>query len=168
MQIEQLSFGDAFVRTLPGDPRTDNRTREVLGACYSRVQPTPVPRPELLVLVPEVAALLGLEASPALTEVLAGNRVLPGMAPYAACYGGHQFGTWAGQLGDGRAITLGEITQASGAFVLVVGAFGWVVDNYQRLADWLSSVNRVARLMLALDAADAAGTEKIGAARGTS
>jgi uncharacterized protein YdiU (UPF0061 family) len=110
VQIEQLPFSDAFVRALPGDARTDNRTREVLGACYSRVQPTPVPKPEVLVLVPEVADLLGLEASPALTEVLAGNRVLPGMAPYAACYGGHQFGTWAGQLGDGRAITLGEIT----------------------------------------------------------
>ena len=44
--------------------------------------------------------------------MLAGNRVVPGMAPYAACYGGHQFGTWAGQLGDGRAITLGEVGAA--------------------------------------------------------
>jgi len=41
-------------------------------------------------------------------EVLAGNRLLEGMDPYAACYGGHQFGNWAGQLGDGRAIVLGE------------------------------------------------------------
>jgi uncharacterized protein YdiU (UPF0061 family) len=98
----------------------------VLGACYSRVQPTAVPKPELLVLVPEVAALLGLEidASPALTEVLAGNRVLPGMAPYAACYGGHQFGTWAGQLGDGRAITLGEITHAGETWELQLKGAG--------------------------------------------
>ena len=46
--------------------------------------------------------------------MLAGNRVLPGMQPYAARYGGHQFGHWAGQLGDGRAITLGEIVAADG------------------------------------------------------
>jgi serine/tyrosine/threonine adenylyltransferase len=109
-----LRFSDRFVRALPGDPRTDNRTRQVTGACYSRVEPTPVPAPELLVLVPEVAELLDLDPTPTpeLVEVLAGNRVLPGMAPYAACYGGHQFGTWAGQLGDGRAITLAEIESA--------------------------------------------------------
>ena len=47
-------------------------------------------------------------------EALAGNRVSPGMKPYAACYGGHQFGNWAGQLGDGRAITLGERIGADG------------------------------------------------------
>jgi uncharacterized protein YdiU (UPF0061 family) len=52
--------------------------------------------------------------TPELVEVLAGNRVVDGMAPYAACYGGHQFGTWAGQLGDGRAITLGEVVNAAG------------------------------------------------------
>jgi uncharacterized protein YdiU (UPF0061 family) len=80
-------------------------------ACYSRVAPTAVPAPELLMLVPEVARLLDLDQapSPELVDVLAGNRVLTGMAPYAACYGGHQFGTWAGQLGDGRAITLAEV-----------------------------------------------------------
>ena len=48
-------------------------------------------------------------------EVLGGNRVLPGMQPYAARYGGHQFGHWAGQLGDGRAITLGEVVGPDGA-----------------------------------------------------
>jgi uncharacterized protein YdiU (UPF0061 family) len=47
-------------------------------------------------------------------EVLAGNRVLPCMQPYAARYGGHQFGHWAGQLGDGRAITLGELVSPNG------------------------------------------------------
>jgi uncharacterized protein YdiU (UPF0061 family) len=104
------------VSELPGDPRQDNRIRQVTGACYSRVAPTAVARPELLVLVPEVAALLDLgpEPTPELVEVLAGNRVLPGMAPYAACYGGHQFGAWAGQLGDGRAITLAEVEGRAG------------------------------------------------------
>jgi uncharacterized protein YdiU (UPF0061 family) len=114
--IAELRYADRFVRELPGDPRDDNRIREVLGACYSRVAPTAVPGPELLALVPEVAALLELDprVTPELVDVLAGNRVVPGMAPYAACYGGHQFGTWAGQLGDGRAITLGEVVTSTG------------------------------------------------------
>ena len=56
---------------------------------------------------PEAAA--GVEA-----EVLGGNRVLEGMRPYAARYGGHQFGHWAGQLGDGRAISLAEVPAPDG------------------------------------------------------
>ena len=114
--VERLTFTDRFVSELPGDPATDNRTRQVMRACYSRVAPTAVPKPELLALVPEVAALLDLDPSPTseLVDVLAGNRVMPGMAPYAACYGGHQFGTWAGQLGDGRAITLAEVKNHAG------------------------------------------------------
>jgi protein adenylyltransferase len=114
--LAALRYADRFVRELPGDPRDDNRIRQVLGACYSRVAPTAVPAPELLALVPEVAALLELDPrpTPELVDVLAGNRTVPGMAPYAACYGGHQFGTWAGQLGDGRAITLGEVVTSAG------------------------------------------------------
>ena len=116
VNLAELRYDDRFVRELPGDARDDNRTREVVGACYSRVAPTRVARPELIGLVPEVAALIGLDPreTPELVEVLAGNRVVPGMAPYAACYGGHQFGTWAGQLGDGRAITLGEVVARDG------------------------------------------------------
>ncbi len=114
--IENLTFTDRFVRELPADPRSDNTLRQVHDACFTRVVPTAVSRPELLYLVPEVAQLLDLDPaeSPALVAVLAGNRVIPGMTPYAACYGGHQFGTWAGQLGDGRAITLGEVVNGSG------------------------------------------------------
>ena len=114
--IRDLTFADRFVRELPGDPRSDNSLRQVHAACFTRVAPTAVSKPALLYLVPEVAALLDLDPaeSPELVEVLAGNRVIPGMAPYAACYGGHQFGTWAGQLGDGRAITLAEVETSSG------------------------------------------------------
>jgi uncharacterized protein YdiU (UPF0061 family) len=115
MVAASMKLSDRFVRELPVDPRSDNQIRQVVGAVASRVEPTPVARPELLAFVPEVAALVDLdEATPEIVEVLAGNRVLPGMAPYAACYGGHQFGVWAGQLGDGRAITLGEIENRAG------------------------------------------------------
>jgi uncharacterized protein YdiU (UPF0061 family) len=74
--------------------------------------------PRTLAVAREVAELLGISAadcaSQEFAEVFAGNRLLPGMQPYAACYGGHQFGSWAGQLGDGRAITLGEVINARG------------------------------------------------------
>ena len=53
-------------------------------------------------------------ASPEFARVFAGNTLLPGMQPFAANYGGHQFGQWAGQLGDGRAITLGELVNEAG------------------------------------------------------
>jgi serine/tyrosine/threonine adenylyltransferase len=108
------TFDNRFVRSCPGDALAENVTRQVRGAVYSKVTPTPVAKPELVQWVPEVAALLGLpaQASAEWVEVLGGNRLLPGMVPYAACYGGHQFGNWAGQLGDGRAITLGEVVGA--------------------------------------------------------
>jgi uncharacterized protein YdiU (UPF0061 family) len=114
--ITELRFRDRFVRALPGDSESENRTRSVLGACYSQVAPTPVAAPRLLALSPEVAKLLELstDETPELCAVLGGNRLVPGMVPYAACYGGHQFGTWAGQLGDGRAITLGEVVNHQG------------------------------------------------------
>ena len=114
--IDSLSYRSRFVDSLPADPRDDIRTRLVTGAVYSRVAPTPVSSPKLLALVPEVCALLDLDPKPTdeLAHVLAGNRVVSGMKPYAACYGGHQFGNWASQLGDGRAITLGEVENRRG------------------------------------------------------
>ena len=114
--ITALEYAQRFVSALPADSAEGAHVRTVLGACYSGVQPDRVQDPKLLVLVPEVCELLDLSPreTPELVEVLAGNRVLPGMAPYAACYGGHQFGSWAGQLGDGRAITLGEVKNRRG------------------------------------------------------
>jgi uncharacterized protein YdiU (UPF0061 family) len=113
-----LTFDDRFVRELPGDPSEVNVPRAVRGAAFTRVMPTAVRAPKLVHFAREVAADLGLSeadlARPELVEALAGNRVLDGMKPYAACYGGHQFGHWAGQLGDGRAITLGEVRTPSG------------------------------------------------------
>ena len=101
------------MRDLPADPVTDNVPRQVSGASYTRVAPTPVAAPRLLAWSDDLGERLGIgRADAAMVEVLAGNRVLPGMQPYAARYGGHQFGHWAGQLGDGRAITLGEVDRA--------------------------------------------------------
>jgi uncharacterized protein YdiU (UPF0061 family) len=103
-------FSNSFVDELPADPVASNVPRQVSGAAYTRVDPTPVAAPKLLAWSNDLAAMLGLSSpSPLSIEVLSGNKVLPGMRPFATRYGGHQFGNWAGQLGDGRAITLGEI-----------------------------------------------------------
>ena len=116
--VLDFRFDNAFVRELPGDADTTIRSRQVHGALHSPVLPTPVAAPRLLAYSREVAALLDLDRSdvesPAFAEVFGGNRVLPGMQPYAANYGGHQFGHWAGQLGDGRALSLGEVVNRAG------------------------------------------------------
>jgi uncharacterized protein YdiU (UPF0061 family) len=116
--IRAERFDNRFTRELPGDPETRNFRRQVQRACWSLAEPTPVAAPSLLAHSREVAALLDIDeadvASPAFADLFAGNTLLPGMTPYAACYGGHQFGSWAGQLGDGRAIGLGEVVNSRG------------------------------------------------------
>ncbi len=115
---DALSFENRFVRDLPGDPDTTNDRRQVLRACWSTVTPTPVKAPRTIAVAADVATLVGFTSAdtqaPEFAQVFGGNTLLPGMQPYAACYGGHQFGNWAGQLGDGRAITLGETVNAAG------------------------------------------------------
>ncbi|HWA12757.1 MAG TPA: YdiU family protein, partial [Burkholderiales bacterium] len=116
--MQALRFDNSFVRDLPADPVESPQRRQVHGALYSRVLPTPVAAPRLIAYSPDVAQLLGIpEAdmqSGEFARVFGGNALLEGMQPYAANYGGHQFGHWAGQLGDGRAITLGEVINARG------------------------------------------------------
>ncbi len=106
-------YDNRFTRYLPGDSEPRNFRRQVFGACYSRVQPTTVPAPRLVAYSREMADELGLTSeqcnSDLFQQVMAGNHVLDGMDPFAMCYGGHQFGNWAGQLGDGRAINLAEV-----------------------------------------------------------
>jgi uncharacterized protein YdiU (UPF0061 family) len=113
-----LRFDNRFVRELPADPEQGLRVRQVTGAAYSHVEPTPVRAPRLVAHSREVAELLGFSpediAAPEFARVFGGNALLQGMQPFAANYGGHQFGNWAGQLGDGRAISLGEAVTARG------------------------------------------------------
>ncbi len=117
--LDALVFENRFVEDLPGDSDETNRPRQVFGAAWSPVAPTPVAAPRLLAWSREAGALLGLTEAEAATDrfarVFGGNELLPGMRPWAAAYGGHQFGHWAGQLGDGRAISLGEAVTPAGA-----------------------------------------------------
>ena len=112
-----LKFDNRFVRELPGESEENNRPRQVMGACWSPVTPTPVSAPRLLAYSREMVDALGLSSeemeSQEWLSAMAGNSLVPGMHSYSMCYGGHQFGGWAGQLGDGRAINLGEVIGAN-------------------------------------------------------
>jgi uncharacterized protein YdiU (UPF0061 family) len=109
-----------FVRQLPGERHEVPGVRPVSYVAWSPVSPTPVSQPSLLMWSADVAKDLGLPVTPddderrLLVDVFGGNALLPGMRPHATRYGGHQFGNWAGQLGDGRAMSLGEVTTPSG------------------------------------------------------
>lgn len=113
-----LRFDNFSLRALPGDPSDDVRRRQVHNAMYSQAAPTPVSAPYVVAWSKEMAELLGLDErhveSSAFAQVFSGNALLEGMVPTAARYGGHQFGSWAGQLGDGRAISLGEAVARDG------------------------------------------------------
>jgi len=114
--LHTTTYHNDFVNTFNGDVSGDLRPRQTPGVLYSRVLPTPVRKPALLAWSDELASELELQKPAAQEEIdiLGGNNVAPSMHPYAACYAGHQFGHWAGQLGDGRAITLGELQTKAG------------------------------------------------------
>ena len=116
--MHPLTFDNSFIRELPGDPEQGARVRQVEGALHSVVPPTAVSSPRVLAYSAEMAATLGFTSEDLASDVFAqafgGNALLPGMQPYATNYGGHQFGVWAGQLGDGRAISLGELITEAG------------------------------------------------------
>jgi uncharacterized protein YdiU (UPF0061 family) len=96
----------------------DNTYARLPERFYVRLNPTPVARPRLVRVNRELARLLGLDAdalaSPEGVEILAGNRVAEGSEPLAQAYAGHQFGHFVPQLGDGRAILLGEVMGRDG------------------------------------------------------
>ncbi|GEP61232.1 protein adenylyltransferase SelO [Reyranella soli] len=115
--------GLTFLREAPpssGGPvfAFDNSYARLPERFYARLDPTPVPAPRLLRLNEALARELGLEpemlATPQAVDVLAGNRIALGSQPIALAYAGHQFGNFVPQLGDGRAILLGEVVDRLG------------------------------------------------------
>jgi uncharacterized protein YdiU (UPF0061 family) len=103
---------------IPFDNKFDNTYARLPARFYARVDPTPVAAPRLIKLNHALARELGLDPaaleSPHGVEVLAGNRIAHGSEPIAIAYAGHQFGHFVPQLGDGRAILLGEVVAPNG------------------------------------------------------
>lgn len=104
---------DTFTTQLSADEISTNIPRQVHNAHYSHVAPSPTKKPQLIIANTTFAEQLGLSkhylAGEEFLNIITGNEVLAGTKSYAMCYGGHQFGNWAGQLGDGRAINLFEV-----------------------------------------------------------
>jgi uncharacterized protein YdiU (UPF0061 family) len=100
--------------TLAHDPRITALGEDY----YSIVPPTPLSAPQLVAFNPDAAALIDLDPAqaqrPEFTQVMAGNAPLPGGMNIATLYAGHQFGVLVPQLGDGRAILIGQVRNARG------------------------------------------------------
>ncbi len=139
----------------------DNSYARLPGSFHARVFPTPVSAPRLIALT-GMAAQLGLDpvalATPEGVEVLSGKRIPDGAEPIAMAYAGHQFGKFVPQLGDGRAILLGEVVDLGGVprDIQLKGsgptpfsrrgdgraALGPVLREYISARPWLSSAFR--------------------------
>ncbi|MDB4257017.1 YdiU family protein, partial [Flavobacteriaceae bacterium] len=109
----KLNITNKFTDQLPGDPIQENSRRQVTEAAFSFVKPIKTSNPRLLHVSSEMSKELGFSnqdiQSNQFLEIITGNSIIENSKPFAMCYAGHQFGNWAGQLGDGRAINLGEI-----------------------------------------------------------
>ncbi|CAI9106638.1 OLC1v1005841C1 [Oldenlandia corymbosa var. corymbosa] len=156
LTLEDLNWDHSFVRELPGDPRTDIIPREVLHSCYTKVSPSAeVENPQLVCWSESVAELLDLDPKEFERSdfplIFSGASPLVGGVSYAQCYGGHQFGMWAGQLGDGRAITLGELLNSkSERWELQLKGAG--KTPYSRFADGLAVLRSSIREFLCSEA----------------
>lgn len=134
VNLSNKLFKSEFVNTFPGDDSGSTKPRQTPGVLYSRASPTPVQKPELIAWSADLAVSLGInEPTTDDIKILGGNLVTDSMKPYAACYAGHQFGNWAGQLGDGRAITLGEWDTPQRTWELQLKGAG--LTAYSRRAD---------------------------------
>lgn len=123
-------------------------------AFYTRLAPQGLNNPRLLHANAEAAALIGLDPS-ALTSaeflsVFSGSQPLPGGDTLAAVYSGHQFGVWAGQLGDGRAHLLGEVQGPEGGWELQLKGAG--MTPYSRMGDGRAVLRSSVREYLASEA----------------
>jgi len=152
---EGLSLSNIFVDNLPADPIQATYPRQVQSACYSAAEPKKTQKPSLIAVSYDALDDLGLSREygqdEGFLQVFSGNATYDGMTPYACCYGGHQFGNWAGQLGDGRAINLGEQTSADGKrWALQLKGAG--PTPYSRSADGLAVLRSSVREFLCSEA----------------
>ncbi|KFK94756.1 MULTISPECIES: YdiU family protein [unclassified Serratia (in: enterobacteria)] len=135
-------------------PQFDNTYYQQLAGFYTELQPTPLKGARLLYHSQPLAQELGLDDNwftAEKTPVWAGEALLPGMQPLAQVYSGHQFGSWAGQLGDGRGILLGEQKLADGR------RMDWHLKGagltpYSRMGDGRAVLRSVIREFLASEA----------------
>ena len=149
-----ISLNDTFSTELPQDPIGENTRRQVFESCFSLVIPKKTANPELIHVSKEMASNLGFSdtdiRSNLFLSIFTGNEIIENSNPYAMCYGGHQFGNWAGQLGDGRAINLGEVVHNGQRWALQLKGAG--ETPYSRTADGLAVLRSSIREYLCSEA----------------
>jgi len=132
---------------------------QALGPAFgTELPPRAVNAPAWVARSETLAAQLGLGAwldTPAALAVLAGNRLPDGLRSFASVYSGHQFGVWAGQLGDGRALLLGEIDTPDGAMEVQLKGSG--LTPYSRMGDGRAVLRSSIREFLCSEAMHALG-----------
>jgi len=150
----KLNINNTFSEELPSDPVLENFRRQVRNACFSYVTPKKTGDPKLLHVSEEMMQELDLSEldirSDDFLQILTGNKVLDNTKPYAMHYGGHQFGNWAGQLGDGRAINLTEVVHNSKRWAIQLKGAG--ETPYSRNADGLAVLRSSIREYLCSEA----------------
>jgi len=136
----QFTINDTFNKELAVDQEKKNKRRQVFDAFSSYARPKIPTNPSLVHVSQEMAKRLGISeketTTKAFLELFSGTTVMEGTEPYAMCYGGHQFGNWAGQLGDGRAINLMEILHDDQRWALQLKGAG--TTPYSRSGDGLA------------------------------
>ncbi len=155
MQKLKLNFNNTFRKELTADPIQETYPRQVQHAAYSEAMPIKVQQPKTIIVASEVAQMFNFTeefiSSDDFAQIFTGNKLIEGMEPYAMCYGGFQFGNWAGQLGDGRVINLGEvITEKHGFQTLQLKGAG--PTPYSRTADGYAVLRSSVREFLCSEA----------------
>jgi len=149
-----LNIKHTFTKELPADPVQQNAVRQVKEACFSYVTPKQTKTPKRIHVSSEMASTLGISEEEILSDsfinIFSGNKIIPKTKPYAMCYGGHQFGHWAGQLGDGRAINLFEVEHNKKQWTIQLKGAG--KTPYSRSADGLAVLRSSIREYLCSEA----------------
>ncbi|PWG06196.1 protein adenylyltransferase SelO [Polaribacter aquimarinus] len=150
----KLNIKDTFTTKLPADPILENSRRQVTEAVFSHVNPKKTKEPKVIHTSQEMANELGISSEELQTDffrdVVTGNEIYPNTKPYAMCYAGHQFGNWAGQLGDGRAINLFEVEHHNKNWKVQLKGAG--ETPYSRTADGLAVLRSSIREYLCAEA----------------
>ena len=147
-----LPLVPSFSKELPPDPLTTNVSRQVEESCFSFVSPAQPENPQLIHLSKDLLEEwdVSVDDENEFVQVMSGAKSFLGFNSYAMCYGGHQFGQWAGQLGDGRAINIAELEINNSPLKFQLKGAG--PTPYSRRADGLAVLRSSVREYLCSEA----------------
>lgn len=151
-KIQDLQLNNTFINNLPQDKENENYSRQVYKAAYSFVEPQKFENPSLIIVSDEMLKELAIDDANSIQflKVVAGQETIRNAKPYAMCYGGHQFGQWAGQLGDGRAINIAQVKAKNKTWTLQLKGAG--PTPYSRGADGFAVLRSSIREFLCSEA----------------